>query len=287
RRPIDDAAQHVNPDAPVMITEFGGIAYAAEGTWGYATVSEPEEFREKVGGLFAALNDSPTLAGHCYTQLTDTLQEANGLATADLVPKLEAAVLRPMITGRGRDELCRRPVGSALVAPARRAVAARADATVVDTEVGPDGDRVTDTPGLGEWQISPRTNWYWALADLDSAGSWPVHRGEVPEAPLALGRATVLHAQGCEVPQWRRDGASAAQPPLSPVTDRSQRSGVSAIAVKSYSFAGTPWRSAPASSRWRQVKGSPRAESMTGPSMSWKCTCGSEELPEFPHRPIT
>src|SRR5699024_8854260 len=82
------------------------------------------------------------------------------------------------------------------------------------------GDRVPDTPGLGEWQIFPRTNWYWALADLDSAGSWPVHRGEVPEAPLALGRATVLHAQGCEFPQWRRDGASAAQPPLSPVTDR-------------------------------------------------------------------
>ena len=104
RRPIDDAAQHVNPDAPVMITEFGGIAYAAEGTWGYATVSDPEEFREKVGSLFAALNTSPTLAGHCYTQLTDTLQEANGLATADRVPKLEAAEIRGLVTGRDRDE---------------------------------------------------------------------------------------------------------------------------------------------------------------------------------------
>src|SRR5699024_328863 len=98
-------AQHVNPDAPVMITEFGGIAYAAEGTWGYATVSEPEEFRAKVGGLFAALNDSPTPAGHCYTQLADTLQEAIGLATADRVPKLGAAVIRSLVTGRGRDEL--------------------------------------------------------------------------------------------------------------------------------------------------------------------------------------
>ncbi|MGP9538345.1 glycoside hydrolase family 2 protein [Brachybacterium sp. AOP43-C2-M15] len=101
RRPIDDAAQHLREDAPVMITEFGGIAYAAEGTWGYATVSDPEEFAEKVGGLFAALNASPVLAGHCYTQLTDTLQEANGLATADRVPKLDAAVIRALVTGRG------------------------------------------------------------------------------------------------------------------------------------------------------------------------------------------
>ena len=100
RRPVDDAAQHLNPDAPVMITEFGGIAYAAEGTWGYATVSSPEEFEQKVGGLFAALNDSPVLAGHCYTQLTDTLQEANGLATADRRPKLDAAVIRALVTGR-------------------------------------------------------------------------------------------------------------------------------------------------------------------------------------------
>lgn len=36
----------------------------------------------------------------CYTQLTDTLQEANGLATADRQPKLDAAVLRALITGR-------------------------------------------------------------------------------------------------------------------------------------------------------------------------------------------
>jgi len=100
RRPIDDAAQHLSEDAPVMVTEFGGIAYAAEGTWGYATVSTPEEFEEKVGGLFAALNASPVLAGHCYTQLTDTLQEANGLATAGRRPKLDAAVIRALVTGR-------------------------------------------------------------------------------------------------------------------------------------------------------------------------------------------
>lgn len=103
RRPIDDGAQDLNPGAHVMVTEFGGIAYAAEGTWGYATVSTEDEFGEKVAGLFAAMNSSPTLAGHCYTQLTDTLQEANGLATAERRPKLEAAVIRALVTGRPQD----------------------------------------------------------------------------------------------------------------------------------------------------------------------------------------
>ncbi|WP_114854230.1 glycoside hydrolase family 2 protein [Brachybacterium sp. YJGR34] len=100
RRPIDDAAQGLTEGAPVMVTEFGGIAYAAEGTWGYATVSGPEEFEEKVSSLFDALNASPVLAGHCYTQITDTLQEANGLATADRRPKLDPAVIRAFVTGR-------------------------------------------------------------------------------------------------------------------------------------------------------------------------------------------
>src|SRR5699024_30017 len=99
RRPIDDAAHPLAEGAPMMVTEFGGIAYAAEGTWGYAVVSSPEEIEQKVGGLFAALNARPVLAGHWSTQLTDTLQEANGLAAADREPKLDAAVIRAFVTG--------------------------------------------------------------------------------------------------------------------------------------------------------------------------------------------
>jgi hypothetical protein len=44
---------------------------------------------------------SPVLAGFCYTQLTDTLQEANGLLTADRKPKLPVERLRAIVTGEG------------------------------------------------------------------------------------------------------------------------------------------------------------------------------------------
>lgn len=93
------APDAVSADAPVMVTEFGGISYAADDTWGYATVESADQYERLVGALFAALRASRRLAGFCYTQLTDTLQEANGLLTADRAPKLPIETLRRMIAG--------------------------------------------------------------------------------------------------------------------------------------------------------------------------------------------
>lgn len=87
------------PELPIMLTEFGGIAYSAEGTWGYAVVESDDEFRELVGGLLAAARSSRVLSGFCWTQLTDTLQESNGLLTADREPKLPMPVMRALVTG--------------------------------------------------------------------------------------------------------------------------------------------------------------------------------------------
>jgi beta-galactosidase/beta-glucuronidase len=82
---------------PVMITEFGGISYDAdEGpSWhGYAVARTPEELLDRYRGLVDALLDAPALSGFCYTQFTDTLQEKNGLVTADRKPKADVAALR-------------------------------------------------------------------------------------------------------------------------------------------------------------------------------------------------
>ena len=113
----------------------------------------------------------------------------------------------------------RLPMRARITRRERQAAAVHLGPLVMVASPGETWRGVPGAPGLGEWEIRPRTNWNWALAEVEQAGSWPVQRGEVPEAPFALGRATVLHAMGCEVPQWRRDGASAASPPLSPVKD--------------------------------------------------------------------
>lgn len=82
---------------PVMITEFGGISYDAdEGpSWhGYSVARTSEELLERYRALVNALLDAPALSGFCYTQFTDTLQEKNGLVTADRKLKVDLAAVR-------------------------------------------------------------------------------------------------------------------------------------------------------------------------------------------------
>lgn len=85
---------------PILITEFGGIAFAGEeGGWGYSTVADTEDFLERYKGLTDALLESETVQGFCYTQLTDIEQEVNGLLTFDRKPKARTDRIRE-ITAR-------------------------------------------------------------------------------------------------------------------------------------------------------------------------------------------
>lgn len=88
--------------APVIVSEFGGVTWApgsaeGDGTWGYAVSRSAEEFEQHVRALIGALEASEHLAGWCYTQLTDTMQEANGLLDAERRPKLPIETLRAII----------------------------------------------------------------------------------------------------------------------------------------------------------------------------------------------
>lgn len=91
---------------PVIVSEFGGISYAPEHdveAWGYRTTTDPKEFASILREQFTALQSSPVLAGFCYTQLTDTRQEANGLADQFRIPKLDLETLRAIVEGRDVD----------------------------------------------------------------------------------------------------------------------------------------------------------------------------------------
>jgi beta-galactosidase/beta-glucuronidase len=88
-------------DAPLMITEFGGISYAGGGaTWGYATVTTDEEYAARLEDIFDALRACPGVVGFCYTQFIDTVQEANGVVRSNLEPKLPLEQMRRIVTGR-------------------------------------------------------------------------------------------------------------------------------------------------------------------------------------------
>jgi beta-galactosidase/beta-glucuronidase len=77
---------------PIVISEFGGLTFrpgADEDWFGYGQCDSPEELLERYEDLVSALVDSTVLAGFCYTQLTDTEQEANGLLTGRREPKVD------------------------------------------------------------------------------------------------------------------------------------------------------------------------------------------------------
>jgi beta-galactosidase/beta-glucuronidase len=89
----------------VVLSEFGGIALHT-GTdkptgWGYGQAARsPQDLLCRYRDLWAAVHASTGLAGACWTQLTDTYQEINGLLTADRVPKADPDLLRAATCGR-------------------------------------------------------------------------------------------------------------------------------------------------------------------------------------------
>ena len=87
----------VGPDgAPMMITEFGGVTYDpdSDAFWnGYGAVDDAKELSSRYAALVGALLSSPVVAGFCYTQLTDTAQERNGLLFADRRHKADPALI--------------------------------------------------------------------------------------------------------------------------------------------------------------------------------------------------
>ncbi|WP_116101758.1 glycoside hydrolase family 2 protein [Amycolatopsis thermalba] len=94
---LDDLAEA----RAVMLTEFGGLSYvpAEDEKWfGYSTVADEEELVARLDQLVTAVLSSPALAGFCYTQLTDTEQERNGLLTADRTPKVDPARIQAILT---------------------------------------------------------------------------------------------------------------------------------------------------------------------------------------------
>jgi hypothetical protein len=87
---------------PLIVSEFGGIALFVDRTpgWGHSRVNDAEDLALAYEGLMRALHACRGTAGFCYTQLTDTFQERNGLLTAAREPK--AAIARLADATRGK-----------------------------------------------------------------------------------------------------------------------------------------------------------------------------------------
>ena len=92
-----------------LVTEYGGIAFQNIGiqgemggmqTWGYGNkMSDEESFFERFKGVTDAIREIPFCQGFCYTQLTDVMQEINGVLSPDRKPKIDVKRFRELNTG--------------------------------------------------------------------------------------------------------------------------------------------------------------------------------------------
>jgi len=97
-----DGSQHT-PDPPALITEFGGIAFAADtvpdNAWGYnRRAVDADDFEERIRHLMTYIRQESLLQGFVYTQLTDVEQEINGLFTSRRKPKIPIDRLHSLFT---------------------------------------------------------------------------------------------------------------------------------------------------------------------------------------------
>jgi beta-galactosidase/beta-glucuronidase len=91
---------HSRREHPIVLSEFGGLALrAADGTWGYTSADDLAAFERIFSQLLKVVRRLEALSGFCYTQLTDTYQEANGLLYADRRPKLPIATIFQIVAG--------------------------------------------------------------------------------------------------------------------------------------------------------------------------------------------
>jgi beta-galactosidase/beta-glucuronidase len=87
-------------DQPLILTEFGGITYSADArTWGYARADSSRTLRRAYSALLQKVHALGVFAGFCYTQFSDTYQEANGLLFADRTPKFALEAIHAATTG--------------------------------------------------------------------------------------------------------------------------------------------------------------------------------------------
>ena len=94
--------QQPHAEHPLVLSEFGGIAYSSEpDTWGYSSCATPEELCARYTELLQTIRSLDLLSGFCYTQFADTYQEANGLLYADRRPKFPIAAICAATRGAG------------------------------------------------------------------------------------------------------------------------------------------------------------------------------------------
>ena len=92
----------------MFVSEYGGIKWVIgedPAAWGYGvSVKSEEEFLTRLEGLTDVLLENKDIFAYCYTQLTDVMQECNGIYTFSRKAKFDAERLYAINTKKAAIE---------------------------------------------------------------------------------------------------------------------------------------------------------------------------------------
>lgn len=80
---------------PVIVSEYGGIAFCGGDGFGYGNkVQSEEDFIRRFDEITTAIKEIPYICGYCYTQVSDVQQEENGLMDMERNFKVDPEKIR-------------------------------------------------------------------------------------------------------------------------------------------------------------------------------------------------
>jgi beta-galactosidase/beta-glucuronidase len=89
---------------PVIISEFGGIAFNEDGGWGYGNkVKDEADFVARFDSITGAIKKLPYVCGFCYTQVSDVQQEINGLLDEERNYKIKPEIIKAINTKSNKE----------------------------------------------------------------------------------------------------------------------------------------------------------------------------------------
>ena len=85
---------------PILLTEMGGVKLKDAEGWGYCKdMKDESEMLIYLANLMKEVQQIKNMQGFCYTQLTDIMQETNGLLDGERNPKVPLDEVRKIILG--------------------------------------------------------------------------------------------------------------------------------------------------------------------------------------------
>ena len=85
---------------PILLTEMGGVKLQDAEGWGYCKDMKDEaEMLIYLKNLMREVQGIKNLQGFCYTQLTDVMQETNGLLDGERNPRVPLEEVRRIMMG--------------------------------------------------------------------------------------------------------------------------------------------------------------------------------------------